>query len=322
MKKSIYVTLLSLSCFIYAQNKEDIKLKIESERSEFAKIQNQYFDLIRNSENLIYKDKKEGKYSYYSKPKYDSLANNKLDNSIILQNSILKISLNINEYYIMKIKNLKNDDYEFYKYKGDKLISIERGNYISQLYSKEDLVELTKDDFCGNNQCLYKYTFMKYSKLDSRKEFSNILYSIQINHQDIASERFYDKDFSLDKKILLKMFISKFQNQALPLMKQVKYIRQHGGVYKTFDFKDLEYEVNLIKPKIIERERAENGFYNDKNSILKYNAEKAVEIRKEYDSTNQPYYDVLINVDMKKWKFRINSSTGDIEKIEYFLVFE
>lgn len=322
MKKSIYTALLFLSCLLNAQNRDDLKLRIETEKSEFEKVQSRYFDLVINSETLLFKDKKDGRYSYYSKAKYDSLTRNQSNDSMIVKNSILKIPVGKNEYYIMKTGNLKTENYEFYKYKEDKLVSIERSNSISQLYSKDNFVELTKDSFCGSSQCLYPYTSVKYAQLDAGKQFSNVLYSMQVSQQDMVSEHFYDKDFPLDQKTLLKIFISKFRKQALPLMKQIKYIRQHGSAYKTFDSKDAAYEADLLQPKIMARYRAESEIDDVKNSNFNLNIRREVELRKEYDSSDHPYYKLSVSIDMKSWKFKINSASGDLEEIEYFLLYE
>lgn len=314
MKTIICVSLTFIGCFFYSQDRKNIKSIIDSSRIEFTEIQNQYFDLVGKTKTLIYQ---QDGYSYYSKLKYDSLVKMNLPESMVLEKSILKISTGNNEYYKVKLIGL-NGDYEFYKYKGNQLLSVEKLNQFLGNYSKDDFNALTSYSYCGKNNCPYEYQFTTFSE----KQLSNVLYSMKVDRLGAVYEQFYDKDFPIDEKLLLKTFISKFTKQSLPLMKRVKYSRGHGSPTKEFDAKDLEYEINFMKNSIAEKEKAATGFYDSKDLILKLRAEGGVGTEKTYDSSNKPYYRLIFNFDMKRWEFKVNPVTGDIENIQYNLVYE
>lgn len=319
MRKIIYVCTLIFCSLFYSQKKEAVVFKIDSSRNDFTKVQNHYYDLLNKSKTFIYE---KGGYSYYSKSRYDSLIKINLADSIVLDNSIIKVSTSKQEYYIMKFSGLKSDNYNFYKYKGNQLLSMERLDQFLETYSKNDFNALTIYSYCGKSDCIYEYQFAKFSKLNSEKQLADVLYSMRIDRMGAVYEQFYDKDFPIDEKTLLKIFMTKFIKQAVPLMKGVKYSRGHGSPNKEFDTKDLEYEIEYFKRNITEKQKATAGFYDKKEIILKFRAEGGVGTVKTYDTANKPFYRVIFNYDMKRWQFKINPTTGDIEKIEFDLVYE
>lgn len=319
MKKIICTSTLFFCCLFYSQSADQIKSIIDSSRIEFTQIRDQYSDLLGKTKTLIYE---QDGYSYYSKLKYDSLVKSNLNDSIILNKSILKISMGQNEYYIMKMMGFQANNYDFYKYKGNQLLSVERLNQFKETYSKDDFKTLTSYSYCGKSDCINKYQFGKFSKLSAEKQLSDILYSMRVDRLGVVYEQFYDKDFPIDEKMLLKIFISKFTKQSLALMKGAKYSRGHGSPSKEFDAKDLEYEINFMKNSIAEKQKVATGFYDSKDLILKLRAEGGVGTDKTYDSSNKPYYRLIFNYDMKRWEFKVNPVTGDIENIQYNLVHE
>jgi len=318
MKTFFCIALTFIWCFFYSQNRKDIQSIIDSSRIQFTDIQNQYYDLVSKTNTLIYKQED---YSYYSKLIYDSLVKNNLPESIVLEKSILKISADKNEYYKVKMSGL-TVDYEFYKYKGNQLISIERQNQFLENYSKDDFNALTTYIYCGKSNCINKYQFVKFTKLDSQKHLSDVLYSMRVDRLGGVYEQFYDTDFPVDEKMLLETFPSKYIRQSLSLMKGIKYSRDHGSPSKEFDSKDLEYEISWMKPFITEKRKALAGFYDGKDYMLKHNAEAGVGVIKTYDNSNKPYYRLIFNRNLRYWEFKIDPTTGDIKKIDYNLVYE
>lgn len=318
MKKIIFICAILLYSFLYSQDFKKIKATIDSSKIEIGNLQDEYYELSRQSEILIYMDKNDHKYSYYSKIKYDSLTKTKVSDSIVLIKSILKISKGNNEFYIMKMSNLIQQNERFYKYKANRLLSMESYDRFLHNYRKEDFKALTSFSYCGKSDCIYEYQFAKFSKLNSEKQLADVLYSMRIDRMGAIYEQFYDKDFPLDEKT----FMTKFTKHSVLLMKGVKYSRGHGSPSKEFDTKDLEYEIEYFKKNITEKQKATSGFYDKKELIFKLRAEGGIGIAKNYDTANRPYYRLLFNYDMKRWEFKINPTTGDIEKIEFDLVYE
>ncbi|KQS93444.1 hypothetical protein [Chryseobacterium sp. Leaf394] len=321
MKRLLFIAVFSTINLLFAQKKENLQSLIDMQKHEFFEITEKYHNVIRTEDTFIYKDKSDSKYSHYIKSKYDSLVQQKYANSLVLKNSIVKIPVENGEFYIAKFSNLKIGNYEFYRYKGNELLTEEKFISLNRIYERQDLKELLTYSFCDDGNCKYVYDVKKYSSINSEKELLDIKHVILIDRQGRIFEQFYDRDFPLDEKKILKILSLNFKTQVFNLMKGQIYQRDHSSAIKVFEEKDVEYENKIITAKIIDKEKAISGFYNSLPD-LKSRAERAVSFGKAYDDFNIPYCKVIIDISMRSWEFTMDPRSGDIKDVKYYLLSE
>ncbi|RKE79648.1 hypothetical protein BXY58_3306 [Epilithonimonas arachidiradicis] len=302
------------------QDKDVITSDINSYCDDLRSIKTKYYDLITSNKYIIYDKNKDGKKSYYSKTKYDSLLRTGISDSIVLDKSLLKLFTSKDEYYVLETSS----DSKFYKYLNGKLQSIEvLESYPEyEMYDKKDFVNKVNYQACNNNlkKCTDKYKYIKYSNVSSNNEFGDILYSLSIDSNDVAKEQFYDKDFPIHEKNIYKIFLKNFNEQGILLMKDKPYNRD-GKIDRNFGNDDLKFVKEVFKQLISEREKTESGFYSkDDHSYLV--ARAATSISKQYDDKNIAYYRMIMNTGGSRWEFRINPIKGNIENVEYYSVSE
>lgn len=313
IKKINIIVLIFLALLSFAQTKEEIVARINADRDNLRSIKTKYSNLLINEKYLIYDKNDNAGKSYYIKSKYDSLTRKGLSDSAVLDNSILKVYVTPDEYYIMKSSSYSY----FYKYRNGKLLSIELLESFPEYetYDKKDLINKVNYRACNNNlkKCTEKFTYDKYREVKSNNEFDKNIYSFSIDNNDNFKEQFYDKDFPMSEENIYKIFLKKFNEQGVALMKD-KSFTAIVGTSKNFDKNDLKDMLESFKRLISEREKSDSGFY-DKDAYSYWKARNGTSISKQYDDKNKAYYKLIMSANTT-WKFKINPVTGDLENIE------
>lgn len=318
MKLVLTIFLFILTFFCKAQNREQIIDLIEDSKKNFDKVRIEYFDQLDKNDYFDYG--KGGSRTYINKKKYDSLVRKNIPDSIVIKNSIFSVDTKAAEHYIYKIAHNYLD-----KYKNDRILSrYHWGEDAYKGFSFEDFINLIYFSVEFNPDASIKsFGYSKFAKLDPENKygFSDMIYSVGKNERGIYIEQYPLKDFTMTEEQVFNHLLANFPEQSVELMKNIKYARKYGDTEKKFDYLDAKYELLLLRGKIQEKRKAQEGLYDDKDYVTKYRAIKGINLEKRYDEENNaPFYFVSTSDGYKSWKFYMDSKTGKIIKILFEFV--